>query len=278
MIKKHLTACSVLLIVMVSSKALVTRSPDRLEAFPKKSDLQREEQKEVSEEGGNESDESLFSFADEKLPLHNPKVAVRIKKTLKAHSYEKLQTNALHREAEKWFPIIEPILEQHGIPQDFKYIPLVESGLRHGTSPKGAAGYWQFMPGTARSYGLKVNSEVDERLNMRKSTIAACKYLNELYKEFGSWTLAAAAYNVGENRIWRQIKRQKHRNYFKMDLNAETASYIYKLVSMKEIIEHPAEHGYSLWKKRLLARKNNTVPKFIQPYQGHSTIMALQQF
>src|SRR5690606_24636036 len=115
-------------------------------------------------------------------------------------------------------------------------------------------------------------------LNMRKSTIAACKYLRELYEEFGSWTLAAAAYNVGENRIWRQIKRQKHRNYFKMDLNAETASYVYKLVSMKEIIERPAEYGYSLRKKRLLAKQNNTPSRFIQPHQGHSTIVALQQF
>lgn len=275
MIKKHLTACSVLLVVMISSKTLVTRSAVRLEAFPKKSDLPREEQKEQNVE--KEADEYRLTFADEELPLHNPKVSARIKRTLKAHSYEKLQTNVLHREAEKWFPVIEPILKEHNIPEDFKYMPLVESGLKHGTSPKGAAGYWQFMPGTARSYGLKVNSQVDERLNMRKSTIAACRYLNDLYDEFGSWTLAAAAYNVGENRIWRQIRQQNHRNYFKMDLNTETASYVYKLVSMKEIIEHPAKHGYSLWHRRLLAKKD-TRKKFIQPHQGHSTITALQQF
>src|SRR5690606_25987848 len=224
-----------------------------------------------------EPDEQIFSFADEKLPLHNPKVAGRIRRTLKAHSYERLQTNKLHREAEKWFPVIEPILKQYNIPEDFKYIPLVESGLKHGTSPKGAAGYWQFMPGTARSYGLKVNTEIDERLNMRKSTIAACRYLNELYNEFGSWTLAAAAYNVGENRIWRQIRQQNHRNYYKMNLNAETAAYIYKLVSMKEIIEHPAKYGYSLWKRRLLAKSDEVPEKFINPHRSHSTITALQQ-
>ena len=133
-------------------------------------------------------------------------------------------------------------------------MPLVESGLKSGTSPKGASGYWQFMPQTARDFGLRVNSELDERQNMERSTIAAAKYLKSLYKEFGSWTLAAAAYNIGEGGLRKQISRQNQDNYFKMSLNRETASYVYKLISMKEIIENPTRHGYTGRASRLLAK------------------------
>jgi soluble lytic murein transglycosylase-like protein len=142
------------------------------------------------------------------------------------------------------FPIMEPILVAYGIPKDFKYIPLVESGFKSGTSHKGASGAWQFMPQTARSFGLKVNSTIDERQQLAKSTVAACKYLRLLYKEFNSWTLVAAAYNIGENKLKRIIRKQDHANYFRLKLNPETASYVYKLVAMKEIIENPTRYGY----------------------------------
>ncbi len=142
------------------------------------------------------------------------------------------------------FPIIEPILKAYGIPEDFKYVPLVESGLCEGTSPKGARGVWQFMPGTARTYGLKVGKGKDDRLNLRKSTIAACKYIKELYGEFNSWTLAAAAYNNGSIKLERAMNKQNEDNYFRMTLNRETGSYVYKLVAMKEIINKPAKYGY----------------------------------
>ncbi|WP_432709744.1 lytic transglycosylase domain-containing protein [Pedobacter sp.] len=186
-----------------------------------------------------------LTFADESLPQDDHKVEKKMKSTLRNFSYAKQQTNRLHRIAAEWFPIIEPILEQYGIPEDFKYMPLVESGVRGGVSPKGAAGYWQFMPGTARSYGLKVNSKVDERNNLRKSTIAASKYIKELYGIFGNWTLVAAAYNVGDNHMRKQIKKQKENDYFKMKLNRETAGYVYKLVSMKQIMENPSRYGYT---------------------------------
>lgn len=185
-----------------------------------------------------------YDFAEEALPKGDKKVASKMKKTLATHSYRNLQTNRLHRKAAEWFPIIEPILAEYGIPNDFKYVPLVESGLKEGVSPKGAAGFWQFMPGTARMYGLKVNSEVDERKNLRKSTIAAARYIKDLYGIFDSWTLAAAAYNVGDGHMRKQIDRQKHANYFKMKLNPETAGYVYKLISMKAIMENPAAYGY----------------------------------
>ncbi|MEO6149147.1 MAG: lytic transglycosylase domain-containing protein [Mucilaginibacter sp.] len=188
--------------------------------------------------------QSLFSFAEEIIPVNDARVDRKMSFSLWMHSYKKVHSNILHIKAEKLFPIIEPILKYYGIPEDFKYIPLVESGLSAGTSPKGARGLWQFMPGTARSYGLKVNRGIDERLNVRKSTVAACKYLKELYGEFNSWTLAAAAYNNGSVKIGRAIKKQKEDNYFRMSLNRETGIYVYKLIAMKEIIENPGKYGY----------------------------------
>jgi membrane-bound lytic murein transglycosylase MltF len=194
---------------------------------------------------------SRLNFAKETLPLGDTRVERKMKRALTAFNYSTTQTNRLQRKAAEWFPVIEPILAAHGIPEDFKYMPLVEYGLKGGTSPKGAAGFWQFMPGTARSYGLKINSKVDERKNLRKSTIAACKYLKDLYSVFDSWTLVAAAYNVGDNHMKKQIERQNQDNYFKMKLNRETGRYVYKLISMKQIVEYPEKYGYSAPKELL---------------------------
>ncbi|WP_371416356.1 lytic transglycosylase domain-containing protein [Pedobacter sp. L105] len=180
-----------------------------------------------------------LNFAEESLPLGDKRVERKMKKVLAAHNFSHLQTTHLQQLAAEWFPIIEPILAAYGIPDDFKYVPLVESGIQGGMSPKGANGFWQFMPGTARTYGLRVNSEIDERKNLRKSTIAACKYIKELYGVFDSWTLVAAAYNVGDNHMKKQIHRQSEDNYFKMKLNRETGGYVYKLISMKETIKDP---------------------------------------
>jgi membrane-bound lytic murein transglycosylase D len=197
-----------------------------------------------------------LNFARESLPA-GIKVKRKMKYMLATYNYRHLQTNRLHQKAAQWFPIIEPILKKYGIPQDFKYVPLVESGLQAGTSPKGAAGFWQFMPGTARTYGLRINSGVDERNNLRKSTIAACKYIKELYSVFGNWTMVAAAYNVGDTHMKRQINRQNQDNYFKMKLNRETAGYVYKLISMKEIVENPVRNGYTARRDLLATSEKN---------------------
>lgn len=193
-----------------------------------------------------------LNFAKETLPLGDKRVERKMKKILAAHSYDNLQTHRLHRRAAEWFPIIEPILATYGIPNDFKYLALVESGMQGGISPKGAAGVWQFMPGTARMYGLKVHGGTDERYNLRKSTIAACKYIKEMYKGLESWTLVAAAYNVGDGRLRKQINNQNQDNYYKMKLNRETGGYVYKVISMKQIMEHPTRYGYDK-PKQLLA-------------------------
>ncbi len=240
MFKKHLIPLVAILVMLLMVKVFAYTRP------AVKTSLGEDEKINIiqkAEELKPKHEEQL-AFAEETLPIGDEKVSKKMKKALAAFSYQKLQTNRLHEKAGKWFPIIEPILEAYGIPNDFKYLPLVESGLLDGVSPKGAAGYWQFMPGTARTYGLKVNGQVDERYNLRKSTIAACKYLNELYDVFESWTLVAAAYNVGDTHMRKQIRKQKQDNYFKMKLNRETASYVYKLISMKEILENPAVYGY----------------------------------
>ncbi|MCL4638174.1 MULTISPECIES: lytic transglycosylase domain-containing protein [Olivibacter] len=239
MIKKHLCTSVVVLVVLVLSKMFIYSRPvvehRTYNAIP------------ASTKSGSKSKRSLFAslnFADEYLPVGDENVERKIKRSLKAHSFERLKTHKLHKNAKAWFPKIEPILRAYGIPEDFKYLPLVESGLIEGTSHKGAAGLWQFMPATAKAFGLKVGPSFDERLDVEKSTEAACKYLKVLYKDFGNWTLVAAAYNVGGGSLRKTIRRQNEEDYYKLKLNKETANYVYKLISTKEVIENPTSYGY----------------------------------
>lgn len=239
MLKKHLIPLTVILGLLVMANVFAYKLPTEVENLKK--DNYTNLKKETEEP---EFSIAQLEFAEETLPIGDTKVNSKMKRTLASFSYQNLQTTRLHKKAAEWFPVIEPILDAYGIPNDFKYIALVESGLRGGVSPKGAAGYWQFMPGTARMYGLKVNKKVDERYNLKKSSIAAAKYIKELYEVFDSWTLVAAAYNVGDGHMKKQINRQKQDNYFKMKLNRETGAYVYKLISVKEILENPNRNGY----------------------------------
>ena len=237
--KKHLITCSVIVLLFVMSKLFIYSTTI-------KKPVGKAEPKGNSDVAAADTVEApkVINFANEAVPVSDPKVAVKLKHSLKQHNFEQLQTNKLHFRAAKLFKVIVPILKSYGIPEDFKYIPIVESNLEQGTSPKGARGLWQFMPGTARTYGLKVNRQRDERLNLAKSTVAACHYLRELYGEFHNWTLVAAAYNTGSIKLARQIKLQKKHNYFRMRLNYETGRYIYDLVAVKQMITKPAEFGY----------------------------------
>ncbi|HYK77489.1 MAG TPA: lytic transglycosylase domain-containing protein [Daejeonella sp.] len=267
MMKKHLITCSGMLVLLLVGKMLVFSTPvDPIEAIK------------FNRNHPTEEKNNTFSFANEDVPLGDKKVNGRMEQILKAHTFGNLQTHILHHKAAKWFPVMEPILKLHGIPLDFKYIPLVESGLKSGTSHKGASGYWQFMPQTARDFGLRVDGDVDERQMVTKSTIAACKYLKSLFAEFKNWTLVAAAYNGGEGSLRRQIERQKEDNYFKMKLNAETSAYVYKLISMKEIIEKPTHYGYHDPISRLLAKNEAEKEDYthLKPAANFNTMMALQ--
>ena len=185
-----------------------------------------------------------LNFADENVPLGDKQIEKKMMRYLKAYSGK--HTTQFYTKIGAALPKVETILKRYGIPSDFKYIPLVESGFVNGTtSHRGASGYWQFMPQTARSFGLRVDGEVDERQDIEKSTVAAAKYLKSLYKIFNSWTLVAAAYNIGEGNLKQAIYKQQEDNYFKLDLNRETGSYVYKLISVKEVIEHPGIHANS---------------------------------
>lgn len=247
MIKKHVILCTVILALLVMAKVFAYNMFQTTENLPK-AEIKTLTKTTTTTTPAKAplSQMAQLNFAEETLPLGDAKVERKMKKILAAYNYSKIHTNRLHQKASEWFPVIEPILAAHGIPDDFKYIALVESGLKSGVSPKGATGIWQFMPGTARHYGLKINSKVDERYNLKKSTVAAARYIKDLYGVFESWTLVAAAYNVGDNHIRKQIDRQNQDNYFKLRLNAETGGYVYKLISMKEIMEDPESHGYKL--------------------------------
>jgi membrane-bound lytic murein transglycosylase D len=255
MTKKHLITCSVM-VVMVIISALNIYSTKAGIRVKKSVKLSPRISKFIFKNTDAVND---FSFANEALPVNDASVNRRLQHSLLKHNYKHVQSNVLQNKAERLFPIIEPILKAYGIPDDFKYIPLVESGFGEGTSVKGAKGLWQFMPGTARTYGLRVGHGVDERTNVRKSTIAACKYIKELYGEFNSWVLAAAAYNNGEIKLEKAINRQNEDNYFRMHLNRETGAYVYNLIAMKAIISQPKRYGYKNYYKL-----SNNIPSTAQ--------------
>jgi membrane-bound lytic murein transglycosylase D len=277
--KKQLTTC-LMLFVSISSAMLFLNSfssatTSTISNLTQDSFNQTNSLKKLAVTAPEKQVNANYSFANETLPSEDPWILSRMKKMLKSYSYHELQTNHLHINAAKWFPVVVPILRAHGIPDDFKYIPLVESGFKSGTSSKGASGYWQFMPETARGFGLKVNGNVDERQNMRKSTIAACKYIKSLYREFGSWTLAAAAYNIGDNSLKRHMQNQKEDNYYKIKFNKETAVYVYRLMSMKEIIERPKLYGYFHKNTKLVSATATTPEPRMHPLIERKAMMAL---
>lgn len=247
--KKHMVSCTILLVALLVSKLFIFSAPGAFED----TDLAPEVIEQAIEQHNKDEFHASLNFADETLPMDEEKVERRIKRVLTNFSFNKIGTHNLHRLSEKWFKTIEPILKKHGIPEDFKYVPLVESGLKQGVSSKGATGYWQFMPNTARELGLVINDAVDERKDLAKSTEAAARYIKCLYRQFGSWTLAAAAYNVGEGSLRRSMRTQKQDNYYLLSLNSETAAYVYRIVSMKEIIENPVQYGYQASAKSLMA-------------------------
>lgn len=187
-----------------------------------------------------------FDFAGEKLPIKEFDVYERLDRELTSNTYRHGNTSLNMKKAARYFPIIEPILEREGVPNDLKYIAVAESDLSHATSHAGAKGFWQFMTGSAKEYGLQVNKEVDERYHLEKSTVAACKLLKNYYKAFGSWTLAAAAYNGGIGRIRSSLEKQRADNFYELNLNQETSRYVFRVVAIKEIMENPKEFGYYL--------------------------------
>ena len=185
-----------------------------------------------------------ISFCDEQVPLELLDVRERLDRELLVNTYWQSNMLLLIKRSYRFFPLIEKILKEEDVPQDFKYLAVIESGLENVRSPKGAKGIWQIMSGTAREYGLEVNKNVDERYNLELSTRAACKYLKKAKDKFGSWTLAAAAYNRGMMGISRNLSRQKVENYYDLLLGRETSRYIFRILAVKEIMENANNYGF----------------------------------
>ncbi|HEY6906751.1 MAG TPA: lytic transglycosylase domain-containing protein, partial [Ignavibacteriaceae bacterium] len=160
-----------------------------------------------------------LDFAGEKVPLENFEVRERMDREFIVNTYYHSFTIIAIKKAHRYFPVIEPILKAHGIPDDFKYVSVIESGLSNVVSGAGAVGFWQFMDAAGRKYGLEINDEVDQRYDLKKSTEAACLYIKDAYDEFGSWTMAAASFNMGTNGIEKQMARQKTNNYYNLVLS-----------------------------------------------------------
>jgi hypothetical protein len=185
-----------------------------------------------------------LDFSGEEVPLNAPDIRERLDKELLVNTYWQSNMMLLLKRAHKWFPTIEAILAEEGVPDDFKYLAVIESGLENLRSPKGAKGFWQLMPGTAKEYGLEVNSNVDERYHIEKSTRVACKYLLKAKKRFGSWTLAAASYNRGMYGTHKLLDKQLVQDYYDLLLNTETSRYVFRILAVKEIMSHPKRYGF----------------------------------
>jgi hypothetical protein len=196
-----------------------------------------------------------LEFCGEQVPLEDFDVKERFDREFLVNTYWHSAMLLYIKRANRWFPVIEPILKENGIPDDFKYMAVAESGLTNAVSPDGASGFWQLMPAAAKKYNLEINDEVDERYNVEKATQAACDYLKEAHSKFKTWTLTAASYNNGMNGIERQIDRQQTQNYYNMYLNDETSRFVARIVTIKEIFLDPHKYGFYF-------SQNDLYPKF----------------
>lgn len=186
------------------------------------------------------------SFAGEVAPVDIFYVREQLDRELTVNTYWHSSTLLSLKRSARWFPVIEPILHKNGIPDDFKYLALIESGLANVVSPAGAAGFWQFLDGTGRECGLIVNKEVDERYHVAKATEAACIYLKKSYLKYNDWTLVAASYNAGMGKISDAVLKQQAGNYYNLYLNEETSRYIFRILALKCICENPHKYGFKM--------------------------------
>ena len=197
-------------------------------------------------------------FCGERVPLNLWYVREGLDRELVSNMYYQSSTLFNIKRATRVFPTIERILREEGVPQDMKYLCVIESGLQNVTSPAGAGGYWQFMKATGQKYGLEISDEIDMRNDLEASTHAACRYLKSLKARFGGWTEAAAAYNCGENGLEKRLANQQQQSYYELHLNKETQRYVYRILALKLIMQHPQDYGYTV-------RRCDTYPEL--PYE-----------
>ena len=197
-------------------------------------------------------------FCGEEVPVNDPRVSRRWLQTLRSYGAQQAYLFDMRRRASTFFHIIDPILRKYKIPRDFRFMPLAESALDHNAvSPKGASGYWQIMPGTARELGLTVDGSVDERFNLEKSTVAVCRHLHRLYRHLGSWTLVAAAYNGGISHVQKRMQQQGQTNYYRLRLHRETSHYLFRILAYKELLTNSRQYAVLL--------RSSTIEQLIKP-------------
>lgn len=211
-----------------------------------------------------------LSFAGEPVPIQLTDVRERVDKELHINTYWHNNTIFLMKRANRWLPQIEAILKKNNIPEDFKYLPLIESGLMNDISPKEAVGFWQILKSAGKENGLEITNEVDERYDPLKATEAACKYLRRSYNKFGNWTVVAASYNRGMGGMERALENQQVKSYYDLFLNDETSRYVFRILACKEIIEHPSKYGFKVNPRHLYEPEplkyvavNQTIPNLI---------------
>lgn len=213
--------------------------------------ISNENKNKITHEGTAYYFPTEVDFAGENTPLNIADVNERFERELLVNANLHASTTLILKRANRAFPIIEPILKKNGIPDDFKYLAVIESALINAVSSAGARGVWQFMTETAKEKGMEVNDCVDERYHLEKSTEAACKYLLAAKSKFGSWTLAAASYNGGMTGVNKQIEIQKVSNYYDLLLNDETSRYVFRILALKEIMKNPEKFGFDIPKQEL---------------------------
>lgn len=213
-----------------------------------------------------------MNFAGEAVPYYINDVQERLDREMITNLNYHTNTTLVLKRANKAFQVIEPILKQYGVPDDFKYLAVIESSLVNAVSPAGARGVWQFMPETAKEKGMEVTDQVDERYHLEKSTIAACKYLLEAKNKFGDWTLAAASYNGGIGGISKRLQEQEVATFYDLLLTEETSRYVFRILALKEIMQNPAKYGFDMPKEVLYQ------PIAVKKIEVDSTINNLATF
>jgi hypothetical protein len=212
-----------------------------------------------------------LTFAGEDVPLQFFDVREALDRELVSNTYFHSQSIRNIKLANRFFPVIEPILKDNNIPDDFKYLVIAESGMENVVSPAGAVGFWQITKGTGIDYGLEINDEVDERYHLEKATLVACKYLQESYLKYGNWTMAAASYNAGRRGMDREIDRQYESSYYDLLLNEETSRYIFRILAFKLIIDNPSEYGFHLSNQDLYPQLNYEIVEVSEAVSDFAT-------
>ena len=212
-----------------------------------------------------------LNFAGEPVPIENPDIYERMDRELLVNAYWQSNALLLIKRVHKYFPVIEPILKEYGIPDDFKYLAVIESGLTQVVSPAKATGFWQIMKGTGKDYKMEINDNVDERYHIEKSTRVACEYLKASKERFGSWTRAAAAYNAGNAGVLRQLERQEVSNYYDLLLGEETGRYVFRILALKEILKHPQKYGFNFNPDQLYKNIPTYTVKVDTPVENFAT-------